>query len=174
MSDRQTEMARLHVEQGLTYQEIANMHGITRQRVSQILGPLQLKHPPRGYQPGEIEEIEERLRSGESTLKEEAARLGKDPETLRTALWRRGYKDFPRRMAEHGTVARYSRGCHCEQCRAANRRKTSSYLGKEPPNHGTNSGYSNYQCKCQPCLEAGRAYQRKRRRLKRNRREVET
>ncbi|BDE94874.1 hypothetical protein [Raoultibacter timonensis] len=64
--------------------------------------------------------------------------------------------------AEHGTMARYSRGCRCELCRAA---KASGRLPQErrelralladpgDPRHGTTTGYR-VGCRCERCREA--------------------
>lgn len=64
--------------------------------------------------------------------------------------------------AEHGTMARYRRGCRCELCRAA---KASGRLPQEhrelralladpgDPRHGTTTGYR-VGCRCERCREA--------------------
>lgn len=42
--------------------------------------------------------------------------------------------------------------------------ETSKTLAASDPRHGTNNGYNNYGCRCEPCVKAGRAYQAARRR----------
>lgn len=50
----------------------------------------------------------------------------------------------------------YKRGCRCTECREANRiRRAQQRASKNPPNHGTESGYFNYGCRCAPCKAAG-------------------
>jgi hypothetical protein len=62
-------------------------------------------------------------------------------------------------VAQHGTLRKYRLGCGCGACRAANRLYMASLKGKEAPNHGTESGYSNYGCRCDTCLQAHRDYE---------------
>lgn len=63
--------------------------------------------------------------------------------------------------ADHGTRARYHRGCRCDQCRAANAaydRELRARAGL--PVHGKRGTYTS-GCRCEPCTEANREYQRK-------------
>jgi len=39
-------------------------------------------------------------------------------------------------------------------------------LAPDDPRHGTNNGYVNHGCRCEPCHEANKAYQRSRNHLK--------
>jgi Zn ribbon nucleic-acid-binding protein len=71
---------------------------------------------------------------------------------------------------DHGTRARYTLGCKCDDCKRANRDyqrayrngarqgRTTPTTAKERP-HGTRSRYV-VGCRCDPCQEANRAYQR--------------
>jgi hypothetical protein len=59
----------------------------------------------------------------------------------------------------HGTTYSYTHGCRCDDCRAANakphrrRRERGQRMDGTIP-HGTNGGYSNYDCRCRPCTDA--------------------
>jgi DNA-binding CsgD family transcriptional regulator len=65
------------------------------------------------------------------------------------------------RGVEHGTFLSYQRGCTCEKCRAANnaeaRKHRENRKYKEMPEelHGTENGYRNWGCLCEPCKAAG-------------------
>lgn len=62
---------------------------------------------------------------------------------------------------DHGTRARYSRGCRCELCRGANAaydRELRARAGL--PVHGTRGGYQK-GCRCDECRAANAAYTRK-------------
>lgn len=64
-------------------------------------------------------------------------------------------------MPDHGTRARYSRGCRCDQCRGANAaydRELRARAGL--PEHGKRSTYTK-GCRCDPCRAANTEYQRK-------------
>ena len=178
--ERTLEMARLYVEEGLSYAEIGERFDLTRQRVGQLLGPLGLQPFRRQAAIARVQLLREaygRIVRKESTLDEEAPRLGyKNARSLRSALYELdmrvvlGYEE-----PAHGTVSRYrSRryACRCDECRRANREKGKELKGKEPPHHGTYSGYVNYECRCQACKEAHRLTMRARRGSKRRRKEV--
>lgn len=178
--ERTLEMARLYVEAGESYSEIGARYGLTRQRVGQLLGPLGLQQYRRQAAIERIQLLRDaygRIIRQESTLAEEAPTLGyKNARSLRSALY-----ELDMRIVvdveepQHGTVSRYrSRKyrCRCEDCRRANREKGRELKGKEPPNHGTYSGYINYECRCQACTEAHRLIMRDRRSAKRRKKEV--
>ncbi len=178
--ERTLEMARLYVEEGLSYSQIGEQFGLTKQRVGQLLGPLglqQYRHQAAAVRVQILREAYGRIMRRETTLDEEAAELGyKSGHTLRDALY---VLDLRVVMAHeepaHGTAARYrSRKyrCRCDKCRLANREKGRELIGKEPPNHGTYSSYVNYQCRCQACTEAHRLEIRARRVAKRQRKEA--
>jgi hypothetical protein len=179
--ERTLEMARLYVEQGQSYSQIGEQFGLTRQRVGQLLGPLGLQQYRRQAAIERVQLLRDaysRIIAGKSTLNEEASKLGyKNARSLRSALYELdlrvvvGYEEPP-----HGTVARYrSRRyqCRCDECRRANRDRGRELKGKEPPHHGTYSGYINYECRCQACKEAHRLTIRGRRVAKRRRKEVD-
>lgn len=178
MNERTQTMARLYVEEGLTYTQIGERYGITRQRVHALLGPLNLD-PHRGeryfrerYQT--LSDAHARITEGESSTAKEAERLGyASGESLRKALWRVGLHT-PRKETElvHGLQG-YRRGDRCQVCTEAHRLYMRGLKEKEAPNHGTVSGYRNYACRCQACKEAERAEQRARRQRRRQQKEVE-
>lgn len=177
--DRTERMVRAYVEEGRSYAQIAEEYGISRQRVGQILGPLNLA-PDRGQamivREQTLRAAHARLLDG-STLGEEAEALGySSGESLRGALYDLGLRVVRERpVPEHGTRARYrslKHACRCDECRRANREMGGKLKGKEPPNHGTYSGYINYACRCHACREAHRITIRARRAAKRQRKEV--
>lgn len=122
--ERVLEMARLHVEECLSYAQIGERYGISRQRVGQLLTPLDLAHPEVQRRDEEgLRKAARRIEQRRSTLAVEAEKLGySSGDSLRTALWRIGLKvhEPPPAMPKHGTVARYRRGCQCTRCRRAN------------------------------------------------------
>lgn len=171
-------MARAYVEEGLSYREIGEHFGVTRQRVGQLLKPLDLAKGQRQsksiVREQNLRAAFARLQAGGTTLKEEATALGySSGESLRSAFYEMGLRYVEERtVPAHGTLARYrsrKHGCRCEECRRANRVHQERLKGAEPPNHGTYSGYINYGCRCQPCKEAHRASLRSRRAAKRGR-----
>ena len=177
MNERTQEMIRAYVEGGLTYEQIAAEHGLTRQRVGQILGPLDLDSVVKRRmleREQTLRAAHARITTGETSLKKEAERLGySHGESLRAAFRRLGLRAL-RSTPEHGTFARYTSRkwrCRCADCRRANAQQMASYKGQEPPTHGA-SGYGNYGCRCQVCTEAHRVTSRARRAAKRQRGEV--
>jgi hypothetical protein len=171
-------MARAYVEGGLSYAQIGEEYGITRQRVGQLLGPLDLAEDRTGSKAKKVAReqslraVYEEVQAGETTLELAADRLGySSGHSLRGALYGLGLlvrreRDIP----AHGTLARYrsrTHACRCDECRRANREKVRELNGQEPPNHGTYSGYVNYACRCKRCKEAYRKTMRGRRAAKR-------
>jgi hypothetical protein len=180
--ERVLEMARLYVEEGLTYAVIGERYGISKQRVGQLLYPLGLT--PQGER-RQIERAQrlliayERIQAGETTLAEEAEALDyASTDSLRTRMHELGLK--PRRVMPepaHGTLTRYNSSrwrCRCAECRRANREANAALAGREPPEHGTISGYQNYACRCKLCKEAARVQARIRRAEKRRAKEAVT
>ena len=176
--DRLESMARAYVEEGLSYKQIGDRYGITRQRVGQLLSPLNLGHGQRQarsiVREQNLRAAFARLEGGESTLKQEATALGySSGESLRSAFYEAGLHFLQGTPPpEHGTIARYrsrKHACRCAECRRANCVHQARLKGTEPPNHGTYSGYINYGCRCQACKEAHRASLRARRAAKRGR-----
>lgn len=176
MNERTQAMARAYIEEGLTYEQIAERYGVSRQRVGQLIGRLGVSGTKAR---ASMLAREQRLRAshatimaGESTLEEEAARLGfKHAHSLRSALYRLGLRVvIEQPVPEHGTLARYLSHryrCRCEDCRRANRERMAELKGREPPQHGTYSGYLNYECRCRDCKEAARVHMRAKRAAKR-------
>lgn len=173
---RQGKMLSLYNKDGLTYQEIADRYGITRQRVQQLIGD-QIKEAHYGRAKKERREKQFRaahraLLRGATTVEREAEALGIMPQSLRTGLNRLGLKLPVKESPLHGTYYRYSRGCRCPECRAAQQEHFRQMKLREPPRHGTASAYRNYGCRCDPCRAAGSADNR-RTRLRRILRERE-
>ena len=173
--ERIAQMARAYVEEGLSYEQIGERFGITRQRVGQLLGPLGLARD-RGVAKIQREQRLRasfaRLEAGGTTLSEEAENLGYGSgESLRSAFYELGLR-FVREKSipPHGTITRYrsrTHGCSCDECRRANTEHQNRLRGEEPPNHGTYSGYINYGCRCKACKEANRVTVRMRKAAKR-------
>ena len=143
--ERTLEMARLYVEERLSYAQIAERYGITRQRVGHLLKPLGLARDltpqRREDREKELRKASERIEKGKATASQEAERLGyANVTSFRSQLARLGLKPhYPRPTPKHGTVARYRSGCHCWRCRNANaevvreayKERTSTPEGKE-------------------------------------------
>lgn len=177
-SERAREMARLYREEGLTYREIGELHGITRQRVEQILRPFGIEPHWGARRKAEREKAlraaHARIQAGESTLAQESKEMGVAPNSLRSALSEIGLRVHTRTASpEHGTRYRYLRGCRCDDCRAAVRGYRALLTERGPSQHGTASAYCNYGCRCKECKEAWRSYSRELRSRKRRKQEVE-
>jgi hypothetical protein len=63
----------------------------------------------------------------------------------------------------HGTAYTYRQGCACKKCRDANtarnaaiRERLQARMAADDPAvpHGTTSGYRNWYCRCEPCVQA--------------------
>lgn len=180
MDERVQQMARAYVEQGLSYAQIAEEYGLTRQRVGQLLGPLGLASAREAAskitREQRLRAAYERIMAGEVTLDRAAAELGyASGGSLRSVLYDAGMRVVrDQEEPPHGTASRYrSRrfACRCEECRRANREKCAELMGREPPNHGY-SGYINYGCRCKVCKEGHRITLRNRKAAKRRRKEV--
>jgi transposase len=177
--DRTQEMARMYVEQGMSYAEIGKHFNLTRARVGQILGPLKLAPQQvsrrRAERAQELREAHARIMARESTLAEEAEKLGYVyRENLRAELAKLGLRVHIRPVPEHGTRERYTSRkwrCRCEACRTANAEYARSLKNQDPPAHGV-SGYQNYACRCKVCKEAWRLHERSRRAARRRERKV--
>jgi len=71
----------------------------------------------------------------------------------------------PRGDYPHGHAARYTQGCRCQECTAANtercrgqqRRRVADPAAADRAGHGKASTYQNYGCRCRPCTEANSA-----------------
>lgn len=178
MTDRQQEMARLYSEEHLTYAEIADRFGVTKQRVGQVLGPLSLSKGEAQrrlvMRHQELRDAHARITEGVYSASQEAEKLGYGKvEYMKEAMRKLGLKFPPRpRPAKHGEHLRYKRGCRCAKCTKANREYARSLKGTEPPAHGTESAYINYGCRCTPCTRARSAAERARKALRRQRKEA--
>lgn len=84
------------------------------------------------------------------------------------------YRQIP---PEHGTYGRYisPHNCRCELCHKANnehirllRQTMRQRLGEDNIPHGSYYAYIRYRCRCLPCVEANRAYDK----VKRERRKA--
>lgn len=156
---RYDEMLTLYNEGGLTYQEIADRYGVTRQRVQQLIGNgIKAAHYGRAKKERrreQMSEVHRAITGGVTTVEREADKLGIKPESLVESLRRLGLK-FPRKESPlHGTYYRYSRGCRCPECKAGQREYFQQMKLREPPRHGTASAYRNYACRCDLCRAAG-------------------
>lgn len=66
-------------------------------------------------------------------------------------------------VAPCGQVAKYDRGCRCDDCRSANTARHAQVVarmqarGLPPgdPRHGTYTAYTQWACRCERCLAAG-------------------
>ena len=179
MNERTQDMARLYVEEALTYEEIGKRYGITRQRVHHLLWPLNLAigvaTRERRERVQRLMDAHVRITEGESSTTKEAERLGyASSESLRKAFWRIGLHTPHKKLELVHGLQGYRRGCKCEVCMAAHRDYMRGLKEREAPNHGTVSGYRNYACRCQACKEAERTRQRELRHQRREQKEVET
>ena len=62
----------------------------------------------------------------------------------------------------------YVRGCRCDDCRESHalrmrRFRVVARYRRKGATHGSYSTYVNYACRCDPCMEAKREYDRTRR-----------
>lgn len=153
--DRDDVIRRGHAE-GRTLQQIGDDMGITRERVRQLAQRLGLKFRANTFRKlRKIATARELVASGISVTRAvRAASL-----SYRDAQ-QAGLCSLPRPIVHNRY--RYTRGCRCEICMAANRESARSVRGKEPPRHGTQSGYCNYGCRCDACKAAGAAANRAR------------
>jgi AraC-like DNA-binding protein len=162
---RAIEIARLYAEEGLTYAQIGERYGISRQRVEQILRPFGIPahwgKANRTAREQRLREAFDSVREGRETMKEAAERLGyASRDSLWAAMAELGL-DVPRRQpAAHGGARRYQMGCKCDACMEGMRARARARRGQEPREHGTNSSYTNYSCRCQACTEAATIYRR--------------
>lgn len=68
---------------------------------------------------------------------------------------------FEANRVPHGSPSRYSHGCRCDPCRAANtergrQQRARRYTGEIPAHvaHGSAATYANWGCRCRPCTYA--------------------
>jgi hypothetical protein len=167
LSERDEKIVSMY-EGGKTFQQIADLVGLTKGRVHQIVGPwVEVRHygeERRKDRDLKIRTAFDRIVNDGSTVEKEAKVLGILPDTLAVNFRARDLKLPSTRVVKmHGTRYRYQRGCRCDECREALRIDMRKLRGKEPPHHGTPSAYFNYRCRCDPCRMAGSRYNRERR-----------
>jgi hypothetical protein len=169
VDERTLEMARLAIEGGLPYSEIGQRFGVSRQRVQQLLKPLDLmpgNERRHARYLAELARARQRIEEG-STLDIESERLGITKDWLRKAFIKQGFSPVriePPPPPAHGSFARYSSKhfkCRCPECRAANRARYYERKAKGPSMHGTISAYKNYGCRCPECDQAARLERRR-------------
>ena len=135
------------IERGLTHRQIAGELGLSPSGVREII-----------YDPDGSKQRERRKRY-EGTCIDCGARTdganGREKAPIRCDACNRVF-----RQPEHGTRSRYTGGCRCTECRAANAAKARAMKGKEPPQHGTRSAYANFGCRCDDCRRAHREFER--------------
>lgn len=76
----------------------------------------------------------------------DAVRNGRHPWAKKTHC-KRGHEFTEENTRRYGTS---------RHCRACEKLKFKEGLSKEDPRHGTNTGYANWKCRCDPCMEAGK------------------
>lgn len=146
------EAIRLYQE-GLSAGAVAEKIGIQR---GQVYAFLEVRGIPRrkvsDYRPTDRDDQIRDLHSQGIRPAEIAERLETSPIQVRRALDRMG---VPRaRKGSHGSLAYFKAGCRCQVC------------DMQCP-HGTPGGFQNWRCKCDPCRDARIAYQRERRKIRR-------
>lgn len=130
-------------EDGASLQQIGDEHGITRERVRQLLAAAHVE--PRNIA---VEHARVRrlfvavVRVAE--LQDHVTRGGILIDTGRSIV----------KGSAHGTISRYNGGCSCAPCRQANRDHHRALHGRTPPRHGTVHGYRTYGCRCEACTKA--------------------
>jgi hypothetical protein len=176
MVERNAEIARLYTEEGLDISEIAGRYGLTKQRVWQVLAPLE-PEVHRGRRKREerhavLREAHARIVAGESNTAAEAERIGITREHLRDEFHSLGLYIRNKSVPKHGTFGRYDdHGCRCWRCRRAAREHRHANYERGPSEHGTASAYKNYGCRCPLCSEANRLHERARKADKRRAKE---
>lgn len=171
MSDRAEEMRRLW-DEGLSFRQIGEHFGVSGQRAHQILGNLgrrtNAKH--RAIRATRLAAYE-RIVAKETTLDDEAEKLGLTPSRLREYLRQAFALRIPTVKPEHGMWSRYTHyKCRCRKCKAVARAQYLNRVARGPEEHGTASAYHNFGCRCDPCRAAG-AEENRRARDRRKRRE---
>jgi hypothetical protein len=141
---------------GLTMQDIADEAGLSRERVRQVVGP-----GPRWWNL-QREALRQVIERNPGLSAKELCRLAR-VSVIYPRMRELGWKKPPRKIPEHGTVARYTYGCREECCRKANRENHAKWVeahrGKCPEGyHGTMTGYAAYSCRCALCKLANREY----------------
>jgi hypothetical protein len=103
---------------GKTLTEIGTTHGISRQRVLQILDRMGAPRVNPNMLPRDERRFREYIKAG-FTAKEMATALGFSVGAVHAALRDLDLK-IPKSIPPHGTTAMYRRRCRCELCRKAN------------------------------------------------------
>jgi len=159
-SERAIEFARLYIEEGLSMQEIADKHNLSRERVRQLLKPFGVNthaqaERRRKRREEVLRESYARIMADEATTAEESERLGyAKPDYLRMAFWRLGlYLQKPAMSPERR--------------RELARERRLEQIKRGPKKHGTVSAYKNFACRCPRCKSANSKWERDARRRRR-------
>lgn len=132
----------------LTYAQIAEQVGCSKQRIGQIAARV-------GHQP------EVRRREAHP-----CKQCG-TPTVNRVYCSRDCASAARKQEAQHGTNNRYRQGCRCAACRTASRVTAARYralrVQRGPAQHGTATSYNSYGCRCQSCRTAHTTYLRRKR-----------
>lgn len=157
---RKEEMLELR-KAGLNNLQIGNKFNLSRERIRQIIG----NHRPfiRERLTQERENIIS-LRLERKSIKEISKAVCLPEGTIKSLDWLPRLPPAPMR---HGTNNCYAnRGCRCLACTAASNLRHQKYVAKKRADgflgleHGTRTTYQ-VGCRCDLCLEIGRASQRK-------------
>lgn len=162
--ERLAEVERLFVKEGVSSAELARRFGVSREMIRQDLALMDISASEvNGAQKAKEAEIISKLAAEGLITSEIAERTGLNASGIRTTA-KKFNITIPRLKAvEHGTFLSYQRGCTCQPCRDKNaevaREAKKKRIEKGVPDslHGTPTAYTNWDCRCQPCIEAGAA-----------------
>lgn len=154
--------------QGVRAAEIARQLGFTREMIRQDLELLNISASESNQQKIAVlsERVKELAEQG-LTVSEIAASMKISVIRVRSIADKFEISISRLKAVDHGTILSYQRGCTCELCREANsqlaRVSRERRIEKGIPDHlhGTDTGYRNWQCKCDPCKAAGSDTNRK-------------
>lgn len=161
-AERLVEVEKLFKE-GVSSAAISRQFGVSREMIRQDLELLGLS----ASESNKAKRAEDAkwiavFASEGLTVSEIAEATGLTSHAIRNLGTEFGIEFARLKAVEHGTLLRYRRGCNCQPCRDANNRfcneSKARRLQKGIPEHlhGTQTGYQNWECRCDPCSEAGR------------------
>lgn len=141
-TQRDNEIIKLYLVDGLTYQEIGDRYDVSRERVRQILRnnnvPIKREknaslkmRAKKAARASQAYEIARWLMQNNTTKVAAAKRFGITPSRLHNLLDEFELNDPPR-VATHGSRTMYNYGCHCEACRQANNEAQKEYYHTLP------------------------------------------